>query len=47
MPFKSKSQEKWMFANKPAMAKEWASKTKNFKSLPNKVRKTNKTKKGK
>jgi hypothetical protein len=26
MPFKSKKQMKWMFANKPAMAKKWASK---------------------
>jgi hypothetical protein len=38
MPFKSKKQAKWMFANKPKMAKEWASKTKSFKKLPNKVR---------
>ena len=33
-PFKSKAQAKWMFANKPKMAKEWASKTKSIKSLP-------------
>jgi len=39
MPFKSKEQAKWMFANKPAMAKEWASKTKSIKKLPNKVKK--------
>lgn len=36
-PFKSKAQAKWMFSNKPKMAKEWASKT-NFKKLPNKVK---------
>lgn len=24
MPFKSKKQRKWMFANKPKMAKRWA-----------------------
>ena len=35
MPFKSKAQAKWMFANKPKMAKEWASKTPSFKKLPN------------
>lgn len=23
MPFKSKKQEKWMFANEPKMAKKW------------------------
>jgi hypothetical protein len=23
MPFKSKKQERWMWANKPAMAAEW------------------------
>ena len=34
MPFKSKAQARWMFANKPKMAKEWADKT-NFANLPN------------
>lgn len=34
MPFKSKAQAKWMFSNKPKMAKEWASKTKAIKKLP-------------
>lgn len=34
MPFSSKKQAKWMFANKPAMATEWASKTPSIKSLP-------------
>jgi len=37
MPFKSKNQKSWMFANKPEMAKEWASETKSIKSLPEKV----------
>ena len=23
MPFKSEAQRRWMFANKPAMAKQW------------------------
>jgi hypothetical protein len=34
MPFTSQAQAKWMFANKPAMAKEWASKTPSIKALP-------------
>jgi hypothetical protein len=28
MPFKSDKQKKWMFANKPKMAKRWAKKGK-------------------
>ena len=52
MPLKSKAQQKWMFANKPEMAKEWADETPNIKSLPNKVKKKkpkskSKSKKGK
>ena len=34
MPFESKAQMKWTFANKPAMARKWASHTKDMKSLP-------------
>jgi hypothetical protein len=34
MPFKSKKQAGFMFAKKPKMAKEWAAKTPNMKSLP-------------
>lgn len=37
MPFKSKAQEKFMFAKKPALAKEFASKTPNMKKLPDKI----------
>ena len=37
MPFKSKSQLRWMFANKPAMAKEWADHTPSIKALPDKA----------
>lgn len=37
MPFKSKKQAKWMFKNKPKMAKEWASHT-DFNALPNAVK---------
>ena len=39
MPFKSKAQVKFMFAKKPAIAKEFAAKTKSIKALPNKVKK--------
>ena len=37
MPFKSKAQQKWMFAKKPEMAKEWASETPDISKLPEKV----------
>jgi hypothetical protein len=41
MPFKSKAQEKWMWANKPDMAKKWEKDTppKKRARLPEKVRK--------
>jgi len=39
MPFKSKAQAKYMFAKKPAIAKEFAAKTPSIKALPNKVKK--------
>lgn len=39
MPFKSKAQAKWMFANKPKMAKEWAEETPNIKKLPRRLKK--------
>jgi len=39
MPFKSIAQRKWMFANKPAMAKRWAKEAPKGKKLPNKVKK--------
>jgi hypothetical protein len=34
MPFKSKAQQKWMFSNKPKMAKRWTKETPNIKALP-------------
>lgn len=34
MPFTSKAQAKFMFAKKPALAKEFASKTPSIKALP-------------
>jgi len=36
MPFKSKSQARYMFAKHPKIAREFASKTKSIKSLPEK-----------
>lgn len=42
MPFKSKKQMKWMFVNKPEMAKEWAKETPNPKKLPEKKKKVKK-----
>lgn len=38
MPFKSKAQQGFMFAKHPKLAKEMASKTKNMKKLPKKVK---------
>jgi len=34
MPFKSKAQRRWMFANKPQMAKQWQKET-GKRKLPN------------
>ena len=39
MPFQSKAQAKWMFTNKPKMAKKWAKHTKSIKALPKKKKK--------
>jgi hypothetical protein len=36
MPFKSKAQMHWMFAEHPEMAKKWAKHTPNIKKLPEK-----------
>lgn len=43
MPFLSKRQARWAFANKKPWAKKWAKVT-NFKSLPARVRKKKKSK---
>ena len=40
MPFKSKQQMRWMFANHPTMAKRWAKHTSDTKKLPEKKKKT-------
>ena len=39
MPFKSQAQRRFLFANNPKIAREFASKTPKGKKLPNKVRK--------
>jgi hypothetical protein len=44
MPFKSKQQEKWMWATHPQMAKQWEEHTPNKGALPAKVKKSNKSK---
>ena len=41
-PFKSESQRKYLWAKKPKVAKEFASKTPKGKKLPNKVKKNKK-----
>lgn len=47
MPFKSKAQQRKLFATNPKLAKRWAKETKNIKGLPEKVKKKKTTKKGK
>jgi len=42
MPFKSENQRKWMYANKPKMAKRWQKET---QSKPTRRKKTNGIKK--
>jgi hypothetical protein len=43
MPFKSLAQARYMYKNKPEMAKEWSSKT-NWSKLPKKVKNAKKKK---
>jgi len=38
MPFKSKAQEKWMWATKPQMARQWEEHTPKNSKLPAKVK---------
>lgn len=40
MPFVSKSQERWMFATHPKMAKKWAAHTPENAHLPEHVKKS-------
>lgn len=44
MPFRSKAQQKFMFAKHPEIAKEFADATPNIKKLPEHVKKTTTTK---
>ena len=46
MPFKSLAQARYMYKNKPQMAKEWSAKT-NWSNLPKKVSKKSNAKKTK
>lgn len=43
MPFKSEAQRKWMYANKPEMAKRWEKHTPKGKKLPKKKTRTEST----
>lgn len=48
MPFKSKAQAKYLFANHPKVAKEFATMTPNMSALPSRVKKSKgRAKKGK
>lgn len=44
MPFKSKAQMRWMFANHPAMAHRWAHETEDIKGLTEKLARKRKKK---
>lgn len=37
MPFQSKAQRRWMYANKPELAKEFEKETTDAKALPNRL----------
>lgn len=39
MPFKSKAQQKWMYANDPKMAAKWEKDTPKGKKLPARAKK--------
>jgi len=47
MPFKSKAQRRWMYANDPKMAQEWSEHTPKGAKLPEKVKSHKKTTKKK
>jgi hypothetical protein len=44
MPFKSKAQQGYMFAQHPKIAKRWSKETPNMKSLPMRAKKSGKKK---
>tara|TARA_R100000781_G_scaffold65365_2_gene41133 strand:- start:3810 stop:3986 length:177 start_codon:yes stop_codon:yes gene_type:complete len=43
MPFKSQAQRRWMYTNKPEMAKQWEDETPDTASLPNRLHPKTKT----
>lgn len=45
MPFKSKAQQRFMFAQHPGIAKRWAKETLSIKKLPEQVKKNKESKK--
>lgn len=47
MPFKSDAQKKWMYANKPEMAKKWQKENPKGANLPDKVKDKSSKKKSK
>jgi len=47
VPFKSQAQRKWMYANKPQMAKRWEKETPKSKKLPKRVSKKSSSRKSK
>ena len=47
MPFKSKAQRRWMYANNPEMAERWSKETPQGAKLPEKVKSHKKTHKKK
>lgn len=42
MPFKSEAQRRWMYENKPEMAREWEKHTPKGKKLPKRVKRKKK-----
>ena len=42
MPFKSEKQRRWMYKNRPDLAKEWSDEEKRERSKPTKRKKTSK-----
>lgn len=42
MPFKSRAQKGWMYANEPAMARKWQADTPKGKKLPARVKRKKK-----
>lgn len=45
MPFRSKAQRRWMYVNKPELAKEFEKETSDYNALPNRIHPRTKTRK--